>query len=294
MLELYLKGASWWAVDKIILAYGAAACALIIGFYPHIPGAAVLLALHAVAVLLWALAVRNPSAWSSGFRHWYALPYVAACYKEAAILIPALGRPNRDQWLANLDLRIWGAHPTVWLERVSTPLVTEYLQIVYSLFVPAVLLVAALLWQRREYAKFRYYAFLTALGFLVSYIGYYLVPARGPRFLLADLQQAPLRGLWLFQPLQAILDRLESVHYDAFPSGHAELTIIAWWGSRLLSKRLFRAYSVYAVFLILATVYLRYHYVVDVLAGMLTAGMLIALSPALYRTLSPRGSDFGN
>ena len=63
-----------------------------------------------------------------------------------ALLIPAVRRTDADQWLANLDFRIWHVYPTVWLERIQTPLLTEFLQTVYTLFIPAVLLVAVLLW----------------------------------------------------------------------------------------------------------------------------------------------------
>ncbi len=67
--------------------------------------------------------------------------------------------------------------------------------------------------------------------------------------------------------MQDALDRLESVHYDCFPSGHTELTILAWWSSRMVSKRLFRVYLAYTPFIIFATVYLRYHYTVDLSGG---------------------------
>ena len=100
-----------------------------------------------------------------------------------------------DRELAALDFAIWGAHPTVWLERIQSAALTEVMQGLYSLFIPAVLLVAFLLWRRRRFEEFRRYAFLIAVGFLVSYIGYVLVPARGPRFLLASLQQPAARGL---------------------------------------------------------------------------------------------------
>ena len=46
-------------------------------------------------------------------------------------------------------------------------------------------------------------------------------------------------------PCRTTLDRLESAHYDCFPSGHTELTILAWWGSRMVSNRLFRVYFAY-------------------------------------------------
>jgi membrane-associated phospholipid phosphatase len=142
------------------------------------------------------------------------------------------------------------------------------------------------LWLQRRYADFQFYAFLIALGFLVSYLGYLAVPARGPRFLLKDLQHIPLNGLWLFHAMQHMLDKLESAHYDCFPSGHTELTILAWWSSRLISRRLFRLYCAYLPCIIFATVYLRYHYTVDLLAGAATAGLLILVAPVLYQGLS--------
>jgi membrane-associated phospholipid phosphatase len=205
-----------------------------------------------------------------------------------AILIPPVRHSDSDRWLANLDFGIWGANPTVWLERLQAPVLTEFLQVVYTLFVPAVLLVAYLIWRKGRPAEFQYYAFLIALGFLVSYIGYLVVPARGPRFLLNSLQHIPLQGLWLFHAMQRTLDTIESAHYDCFPSGHTELTILACWGSRILSKRIFLAYLIYTPSIIFATVYLRYHYTVDVMAGAAVAAVLIAVAPFAYRILRER------
>jgi membrane-associated phospholipid phosphatase len=162
--------------------------------------------------------------------------------------------------------------------------------VIYTLFVPAVLLVAVLLWRKRQYADFQYYAFLIALGFLASYIGYLIVPARGPRFLLKDLHHFPLEGMWFFQWMQDGLDRLESAHFDCFPSGHTELTILAWWGSRMVSNRLFRIYFAYTACIIFATVYLRYHYTVDLLAGAALAVVLIRFAFVLYQRLWKGGS----
>jgi membrane-associated phospholipid phosphatase len=283
----------FWAVDKIILAYFIVSLIPIVGWWSRIPDAWFYFSWHLVAIALLLLEVKRPNPTSWAFRNWYAVFYVASCYKEMALFIPALGRPDADQFLADLDYRLWHAHPTVWLERISSPALTEFLQVVYTLFVPAVLLVAAILWRKRRFGEFQYYAFLIALGFLVSYIGYLLVPARGPRFLLKHLQHSPLRGLWYFNTMQSVLDRLESAHYDCFPSGHTELTILAWSGSRMVSKRLFRAYFAYTPLIIFATVYLRYHYSIDVLAGAVLAAGLILSAPVLYQKLSKGGSAIG-
>jgi membrane-associated phospholipid phosphatase len=279
----------WWAVDRLILAYYAATSVLELVYWRAIPGVAIIVLVKLAAAALVVVAARRPSGLGFSFRHWYPLPYVAACYKEMALLVPAIRGSSADRWLADVDFAFWGAHPTVWLERIASRPLTEALQILYSLFVPAVLAVACVLWRRRQYREFRYYAFLIALGFLASYIGYLLVPARGPRFLLAHLQHAKLQGGWLFRPLQTLLDHLESAHYDCFPSGHTALTMLAWWSARLLSNRAFRAYFLYTLCIIFATVYLRYHYTIDVLAGAALAALLIAVAPVVYRRLQEEG-----
>jgi membrane-associated phospholipid phosphatase len=279
---------TFWPVDKVILAYFTFTGLLILGWWHEVPDAWQHFLGHLVAIAIIVYEVKRPNLTSWMFRNWYPLPFVGSCYKEMAILIHAIRRTDADQYLADLDFRIWHAHPSIWLERIYSPPLTEYLQVVYTLFIPAVLVIAYLIWRKGRYQDFQYYAFLIALGFLASYIGYLLVPARGPRFLLKNLQHVPLQGMWFFNGMQATLDKLESAHYDCFPSGHTELTILAWWGSRMVSKRLSAVYFVYTLSIIFATVYLRYHYTVDLLAGAILALSLILAAPALYLKLQGR------
>jgi len=276
----------FWAIDKVILAYFTFTGILVVAWWSAVADAPAWLAWHIVAPALLIFEVKRPNRTSWLFRNWYGVVYVASSYKEMSVLIRAIRHGDSDRWLADLDFRFWHVNPTVWLERVQSPGFTEFLQFAYTLFIPAVLLVGFVLWWQRRYAEFQYYSFLIALGFLLSYVGYLMVPARGPRFLLNHLQHIPLRGLWLFQNMQLTLDRLESVAYDCFPSGHTELTILAWWSSRMISKHAFWAYLAYTPFLIFATVYLRYHYTVDVLAGAVLAWILLCATPAIYRELS--------
>jgi membrane-associated phospholipid phosphatase len=274
-----------WPVDKLILSYYGGAVIFLAALWRSIPEAPWFIAFHlaAAGVLLYQIRFPNRTSWL--FRNWYPVVYVAVCFREMDFLVPAVNHTVRDQWLADIDFAFWHANPTVWLERIQTPWLTEYLQIVYTLFVPAVLWVAFLLWRQRKYAEFQYYAFLVALGFLVSYIGYMIVPARGPRFLLEHLQHVPLRGLWFFDWMQGGLDQLESIAYDCFPSGHTELAILAWWTSRRLRNSLFWPYFAYTSSIIFATVYLRYHYTIDLLAGAAVAAILLVATPGIYQKL---------
>ena len=290
-----------WPADKIILAYSAFTFAIELIWYSQIPQASWMLALHGVGAVLIVLASRGLNtndrlvAWLfKVVRNWYPLLFVAWCYREMSYLIAAIRHFHADQALADLDYSIWGASPTIWLQRVYSPVLTESLQIVYTLFLPMALLVPWLIWRKGRFAEFRYMTFLLALGFLVSYIGYLIVPARGPRYLLAHLYTVPLRGLWGFDSMQETLNRLEKDHFDCFPSGHTELTVLACWLSRSISNRLFWVYFLYTLCIVFATVYLRYHYTPDLMAGFMVALVLILAAPALYRGLTEKGDSIGD
>ena len=281
----------FWAVDKVILGYFLLTGLVVLGWWKTLPQAPGLLVWHILGSALLVFEVKRPNVTSWLFRNWYPLPYVGYFYKEMALLIPAVRQDDisqklSDRWLASLDYHIWGVNPCVWLERIQFRALVEWEQLLYTLFLPAVILVALLLWRKGRFVEFQYYAFLIAAGYLVSYCGYILVPARGPRYWLKDLQHIPLQGLWLFRSMQDGLDKLESYHYDCFPSGHTELTLLACWGSRIVSKRWFKVYLAYTPFLIFATVYLRYHYTVDLAAGAIAAFVLAAAGPSLYKKLS--------
>jgi membrane-associated phospholipid phosphatase len=274
----------WWPVDRLILGYYAAAAAAELALWPRIPGVEWILALKAAAAAALLAAVRSDhTAWSRVFRHWYPLPYVAACYKEMALLIPAARSWTADAVLSAADAAIWRGSPSAWLERLQHPLAVEAIQIVYALFVPVVLAPAAILWRRGRLAEFRYFAFLISIGYLSSYVGYLLMPARGPRFFESHLYARPLQGLWLFDGLRGLLDTLESAHYDCFPSGHTELTLLACASSRAISPRLFTSMALFTAGVIFATVYLRYHYTVDLAAGAALAWVLWKGGPRLYK-----------
>jgi membrane-associated phospholipid phosphatase len=285
MADLVSDRPAFWPVDRVFIAYLAALAVVIAIAYP---GPLPLIAAHAASIGLIAAAART-RRWPrlvSLFRHWYPLAFIPPCYRETALLIPAIRHTDFDAQIARLDYRLWGANPTVWLERLQNPWATEILQIAYTLFIPCVILVAVAIWAKKLYPEFRYYAFLVTLGFLASYVGYMLVPVRGPRFFLGHLQHVDLGGVWLVEPMRRVLDRLESAHFDCFPSGHTELTIIAWWSSRAVSKRLFAVFGLYTILIVTATVYLRYHYTVDVFAGMVIAAAVLAVSPGLYTALA--------
>jgi membrane-associated phospholipid phosphatase len=287
-------GATWlYPADIVVIAYITIITALVVGFSFRIPAWPQLIALHALAIGLvlllakWDQSLSRRVAASSFIHGWYPVALIPATYKELSYLIPLIHPRDFDVELAAIDYRLFGAHPTVWLERFTWPALTEVLQLAYATYYFLPLILGAVLWRKQWFEPFRFWVFIVALGFYVSYLGYIAVPATGPRFLPAikAAQSFPLSGVWLFHSLRDTLDRAEGITRDCFPSGHTELTLLVLYYARRFHRRTFWMMLPVGSALIMATVYLRYHYVVDVLAGAAAAALVIVIAKPLYRTL---------
>jgi membrane-associated phospholipid phosphatase len=96
------------------------------------------------------------------------------------------------------------------------------------------------------------------------------------------LQNAELQGLFVFGPLHEFLNTLEGIKRDAFPSGHTGIALTVLYLSWRYDRRLFMLFLPCTLSLIFSTVYLRYHYVVDVLAGIALTALTLLLGDTYY------------
>jgi membrane-associated phospholipid phosphatase len=245
-----------------------------------------LLALTVVALAALDRKSRAGSILSS-IRVFAPIVIIAIIFNSLGALISGIHARHYDDILINIDYALFGAHPTIWMERLNHPLLTGLLQAAYMSYygIPIALVLALSLRENKQ--EFNSAAFAIVLCFYLSYIGYLLVPAVGPRFTLSHLQTTDLRAgpatLWVRQ----MLDGLEHNKTDAFPSGHTAVALVtlayAWkCRERVLSRILAPVVSA----LIVSTVYLRYHYVIDVIAGMLLAALTVLIAPKTYRIFS--------
>jgi membrane-associated phospholipid phosphatase len=212
--------------------------------------------------------------------NWYPIAMLLFVYKETYYMVHPINPVDYDSWLIAADLLMFGAHPTHWLAQFANPLITELLQLCYNSYYLLLLIPVVTLYQRVNRAQFFTAGFLLIYGFYLSYIGYILLPAVGPRFTLHEFghMDLDLPGYWLTSALRDFVNTGESIpkhvvnavdfaQRDVFPSGHVQVTLVAL--SIAFSNRLRARWGMLIVgsLLIVSTVYLRYHYVVDVIAG---------------------------
>jgi membrane-associated phospholipid phosphatase len=275
-----------WPIDKLFIAYAVLMVCLLAIAVRHDSFAFVLILGHVAAISLLLALYKYPSELTRFLSDWYLLVYLPFCYKQVPYLVSMLNLSPVDSKLAHWDLVMWHVDPIFWLSSMRTPLVVEFLQVIYSMFLPGMLALGVILWLTRSRQEFRYGTFVIAATFLVSYLGYLLMPARGPRFMAYASHYPPLQGLWTFHFLQNALNTLEGMQYDCFPSGHVAVLVVGCYVARKISAPVFYIFSAFAALITVSTVYLRYHYAIDVIAGMLLAIVIIASAPRLYRILA--------
>ena len=208
-------------------------------------------------------------------------------FNSLGALIASIHTTTFDARLIAVDHAIFGVHPTVWMERLISPLLTGLLQFAYISYYFIPISLGVVLIARSRFGEFEEVLFGILLCFYFSYAGYLLVPAIGPRFTLSHLQTADLQVSPFIETIQDALNALEKNKTDAFPSGHTAVSLMSlYYAWKKREKILFAGFIPVVTGLIISTVYLRYHYVIDVIAGIALTGLTIALAPGLRRLLS--------
>jgi|GEM_PF-1112098 len=212
-------------------------------------------------------------------------------HMTAGVLIGGLHLPRYERELASIDVALFGQPLTVALQSISSPWLTEITQFAYNLYYFSVLaLPLTLALQGRRRAFFETAAVLLTVHCLVV-IGTLILPALWPTLAAQDPSLAglvvfdgPMEGLALTDALRTATATGTPHLYDAFPSGHTAMTL----ATVLLTARYLRRYLWFivphAVLIVFGTLYLRYHYAVDIVAGVALALAVVAVVRRRFAT----------
>ena len=222
----------------------------------------------------------------------YPIILIPIIFNSLGEIIPYINPYYIDYTLIKIDYFLFGAHPTVWIGRFIRPWLTETMQLAYIsyYFLPVCLGVGLYL---KEDKRIFTVVFSLLLGFYISYTGYLLFPAIGPRFTL--MHNEPLyRGAPLAQFIASTLNTLEINKTDAFPSAHTQISLMCVYYAFYLGKFYVLIYGLITLLLIVSAIYCRYHYVIDVIIGIVLAILCIYLGPILENHLWLRSKSKGS
>ncbi|HYC78461.1 MAG TPA: phosphatase PAP2 family protein [Planctomycetota bacterium] len=284
-----------WPVDRLTLAFFGVCLSATAATGGRVERAGAWIALDLAALLgiavLYAVGPRISPRAQALWRLLHGCVFVPTVFTQVGFLIKALRGADYAVRLAAIDRRLFGGRdPLEALEAIATPWLTEAMQWAYTsyLLMPAaaVILIAV---KAPPAATSR--AAFSLLGVMyLSYVGYWIVPAGGPNLHnnfgpLLDVSAAypypvhrdlytfrtDLPGTWLADELRLWMFRAELTKQDCFPSGHAAVAVTCWGVARRLGRVYGLWFAPFALGVVLSTVYLRYHYVIDVIAGVLLA-----------------------
>lgn len=226
------------------------------------------------------------------FNDFSPILFIVLIYESLGNLIQYL-QPDIDPWLIRIDLFLFGVHPTVWIERWIVPWLTDLMSFFYIsyYFLPVILVLT--LYLRNQKQDFDRAMFVLLFGYYISFVGYILFPAIGPRYTLTAFQTVPLEGGFLTDFVRDTLNSMEHNKRDCMPSGHTEIALIVLTLSHRYQRWLFYVLVPIVSGLILSTVYLRYHYVIDLCVGAALAAACVIVAPRIYEGWNRYGEKKG-
>ncbi len=230
--------------------------------------------------------VRTPSRVGRLRSAFYRLSLVGApvtTYLALRWVLPVIAPNALDAALLGLDLRVFRVEPAIAWDRLVTPALTEWFSFFYySYFFVLAAYAIPLALALDDGPALREFAFGLLLLFCVGHIVYVVVPAWGPHVYVRTFAR-PLEG-GVFWPLVNETVRSAGAGKDVFPSLHTAAPVfLVLYSIRHRAVAALRfALPVLVVFasqIVLATMFLRWHYLVDVVAGVLLAAAAVCIAP---------------
>lgn len=238
----------------------------------------VFVAMAAATVLLARAPSRGPARF---LRDWLPVAEVLVVYLLLQPIIEAAVPWRLDAALDAFDGRFMAGLVAAWRGAFGRPAAfTDAAYLAYCSYYLLPVTAAALAWWRGSEA-FERAVFAVLLVFYLTFLGYLLLPASGPRLPAAD-EARVLGGGWPSEAVRAFLRAAESTTLDAFPSGHVAIAVVsAACASRLVGRGTAAALWIWAVAVGFSTVYIHVHYAVDVLAGLALAVLVLGADRTL-------------
>ena len=215
---------------------------------------------------------RRPRPVAAVLRDWLPVGLLAVAYKQMGWFAPASHAHRLEaDWIVwdRVLLDDWGLRSAVESLGALGP---SLLEISYALVYAVGPFSIAVFYALGQRTRLDAFLLPFVLGTVLAYAFYPFVPSEPPRTVFPE-QDLPGTET-VFRRFNLWLLSGGGIHTSVFPSGHVAHAFAAGWGIlRALPERKWvgRALLTLAVLILIATVYGRYHYAVDGLAGIAAA-----------------------
>jgi len=224
----------------------------------------------------------SPSKTLKFLRSYLHIPLYGIIFSAFQVFVHILNPTDYDTLLLKWDYSVFGFDITRWFEPYVSKTITEILTLSYFSYYVFPTLTFVLLYFSKDTAAFanaRNYLLAIVIGWYGAFIFYILLPAAGPDIAFPENYTVPLQGL---SPLtNTYLENLakylkESFVRNTFPSMHFAIILITnYFAYKYRNKYFWFVTLPIGTLLAIATVYLRQHYLIDLVGSLPVAALSI-------------------
>jgi hypothetical protein len=260
VLAVLVAGLRWPALGSVMANYVLLHLALLTGF-------------TAVAVFL----VRQERRTAVQFlRPLATVAVIFTLYTSLGKLGVAAMPYLADATLSRIDTWLFGVDPSFWIQRYQTPGWVEFFSLFYAAFIPYINLSLALNCLGRPPVERDQFLTGWVFTYALSFLGYLFVPGHGPVVYHAADYEVQLSGNYFYR---LVLEGVESSGglQGVFPSLHVGGSVYLCLYDLRVNRLRGLTFLPLVLLIYVATIFLRYHYVIDLIAGTVIAAGCIPL-----------------
>lgn len=192
---------------------------------------------------------------------------------------------DQDPFFYRIEELIFGCQPSlVFPDRFPQLWMTELMSFGYFSYY-LIIFGFYLILYLKDFDLFYRITFIILSAFYTYYLLFIILPVAGPQYFLPAPQNEVPKA-YLFSSMLKLVQELGERPTGAFPSSHVGVVAIVMWYSYKHIKKWFFILLPVTILLLLSTVYLKAHYLVDVIVGLLTMPLFIVTGNRLYERIS--------
>lgn len=229
---------------------------------------------------------KNPGKTFQIIRQFWVLPILGYFYGETDYLNNLLFKENLDSYFANFEFRLFAIQPAEkFSELISFNWFAELMYLGYFSYYLLIIGIPVLAFLKLGSAKSEQIVFIIANSFFLYYLLFILIPVAGPQFYFANSLSSLPRG-YVFGYLVRSVQAVGEAPTGAFPSSHVSICLmLLWFTVKNLKKWLILVIPI-TLLLLFSTVYIKAHYLIDVLAAILITPLVYFVSQKIFHLLT--------
>jgi membrane-associated phospholipid phosphatase len=216
------------------------------------------------------------------------LPFllISFYYSETDLLNNLIFNSNFDGYFAALENQIFQTQPSlIFSIKMQSNFFAELMYFGYFSYYLMVVGVPLYTYIKLNKQLAERLIFIVITSFLIYYAFFIIVPVAGPQFYFKNYETSVPNG-YLFGGIIKIIQFYGEGETAAFPSSHVSICLMLLWFIIKNAKRMFYIMFPITVLLILSTVYLRAHYIIDIIAAFIVTPILYQSLSLLYKKLT--------